>query len=469
LATTSFSRAADAAPDSLSAARSELYVTYGRQLTELATECDAAELSDLARRLRAWLPKRDASTTYLFLLDGRPDARAAPGAQRELESRWQKLRSAQAAALFALAKRAAAERRPSLAYELTTEAARESRDFKPAWRMSGYVKSGDAWRTPFEAQQLGLGNVWHARFGWLKAEHLARYQRGERFYRNRWMPAAEEARLRREAEDPWRIETDHYSVVTDDSLEEGVALAERLERLYAVWRQVFAGYLVSDAELADRFAREEPGRDRDRTKHRVVHYRSREEYNRQLSASQPQIGITLGLYVEDAHTAYFFAGEDQEPATLDHEATHQLFQECRPVARQVGGRDNFWIIEAAACYMESLEERDGYLTLGGLEAGRMLAARERLLKTRYYVPLDELVSLGRRELQHHADIARLYSQSAGLAGFLLARYPEATVKYIESVYTGTADHDTLRALTGQSYPQLDQQYRAFMQRAEPQR
>ena len=45
------------------------------------------------------------------------------------------------------------------------------------------------------------------------------------------MTADEETRLRRENHDPWRVETDHYVVTTNDSLEEGVALARRLEQL----------------------------------------------------------------------------------------------------------------------------------------------------------------------------------------------------------------------------------------------
>ena len=101
-------------------------------------------------------------------------------------------------------------------------------------------------------------------------------------------------------------------------------------------------------------------------------------------------------------------------------------------------------------------------TLGGPDDGRMPAARHRLLQDDFYVPLDELVALGMQALQRHADIAKLYSESAGLAAFLLNRYPEQTVRYLESVYSGHADHDTLARLTGRSYRELDEEYRAFV-------
>ncbi len=424
-------------------------------------------LADEAREVRAWLPGRNRDKAYLFVLDPlrRAPAAAAPAgeSQREFRTRWLALRAEQALALFELAKRAAAEHQPAMAVELVTEAARENVDFKPAWRFLGYLKHAGVWRTPFEIKQLGEGKIWHERFGWIPQSHVGRYEQGQRFYRNRWMPAAEEAKLRSNIRDGWHVETDHYAVTTNHSLEEGVSLAGHLETLYAVWQQVFAGYVSSDAELVRRLAGGEPVRNRDPDKHTVIYYRSRDEYNQALRPAQPQIAMTLGIYFDTSRIAYFFADEDQEPTTLFHEATHQLFQECRAVSKDVGQSDNFWIIEAAACYMESLDRRSGYVTLGGADDGRMPAARHRLLEDNFYFPLAELVALGKQGLQHNADIAKLYSESAGLAAFLLSRYPAATVKYLESVYTGNADRDTLARLTGRSYADLDQEYRAFME------
>ena len=45
--------------------------------------------------------------------------------------------------------------------------------------------------------------------------------------------------------------------------------------------------------------------------------------------------------------------------TMYHKATHQLFQESRPVSPEVGHRANFWIIEGIAMYMESLPRKTG--------------------------------------------------------------------------------------------------------------
>ncbi|HEX4146021.1 MAG TPA: hypothetical protein VHY91_21145 [Pirellulales bacterium] len=462
------------ADEDLAAARADLYRAYAARLEGLAAWCDERHLAGRAAMLRSWLPVRLADRQYLFVpADFRaqqaatqPPPADADGrvarATAEFAERHAALRSEQAAALYRLAERAAERQQGSLACQLASEAAREDLACRRAWRFLDYTLDHDAWQTPFEIQQRKAGNEWHERFGWLPESYAARYQSGERFFQGRWMPAAEEARVRAERHDDWRIETDHYVVTTNCGLEEGVALAGQLERLRAIWQQVFVGYLVDEADLSKRLAAGDPLANQAGPKHNVVYYRTREQYNGQLRALQPQIEMTLGIYLASKRTAYFFAGVDQEPGTIDHEATHQLFHESRQVAKDVGQRDNFWIVEAVACYMQSLARHDGYYTLGGADVGRMPVARQRRLHDGVYLPLAQLVRLGMRDFQGHPDVVRLYTQSAGLAAFLLDRYPEATAAYLRAVYTDRADSDTLGRLTAQDYPQLDHQYREFL-------
>jgi hypothetical protein len=454
------------------AAREALLTEHAARLEKLAVWCDEQKLPELAQRTRVWSLKRDPLKLYLFDL---PASRAAEDAAMTVDdqppaAQWlaefHKLRDAQAEALFALAKQAIKEHRPSLAYELVGEAAHENPDHKQARSLLGYVKFQDAWHTPYEVKQLSAGKVWHEKFGWLPKAHAARYDAGERFYKGRWISADDEAKLRSDMARGWRVESEHYAVTTNHSLEEGVKLSQRLEKLYHIWQQVFVRFGASEADLAKRLDGKGP-RPRDARQHNVVYYRTRDEYNRALEPLQPRIAMTLGIYFDTSQTAYFFAGEDQEPGTLYHEATHQLFQETRPVAKEVGRRDNFWIIEAIACYMESLDEQRGYVTIGGAGAGRMPAATERLLVDKYYVPLSELTPLGLAEVQAHADISKLYSQSAGLANFFMhadgGKYREALVAYLDAVYSGKAKPGTLASLTGSELDGLDAAYRQFVE------
>jgi hypothetical protein len=158
-------------------------------------------------------------------------------------------------------------------------------------------------------------------------------------------------------------------------------------------------------------------------------------------------------------------------ATLNHEAVHQLFQESKPAARRIGDISNFWVIEGVATYFETLTEHNDqkaglYYTIGEMSTGRLPAARERL-HDNYYVPLADLTKLGKDELQQRDDAVKLYSQSSGLAAFLLngadGRYREPMVRYLQAVYTRHDNDQTLAELTGASYSELDKAYRRFME------
>ena len=182
----------------------------------------------------------------------------------------------------------------------------------------------------------------------------------------------------------------------------------------------------------------------------------------------PNIEISIGVYMEQPRRAYFFAGGVGTDRTLYHEATHQLFHESRPVDPNVGRKNNFWIIEGIAMFMESLRQEDGYYVLGGFDDQRLHAAKYRLLHDHFYVPLGEFVDIGMEGLQKDPRIGKLYSQAAGLTHFLVffdgSRYRDALVSYLVAVYTGRDDHNTLARLTGaQNYEELDKQYRKFIE------
>lgn len=448
------------------AARADLYTAYAANLEKLAAECHEQKHLEAAERLRSWLPERAADKLTLFVL---PSAAIPPATEPNLDgeewrNRWKLLRDEQAEALVKLARRAVAEHRPSLAVELVTEAVRENPDHKQARRMLGYVRYRDAWHTPFEVRQLSANKVFHEKFGWLPKSHVARYEQGQRYYQGRWMSADEEAALRTDVKRGWRVESEHYAVTTNHSLEEGVALSRRLEMLYAVWQQAFAGYQASEAEIARRLegraVRREP------TQHNVVYFRNREQYNDALRSSQPQIEISIGIYFPRVRTAYFFAGEEQQHDTLFHEATHQLFQETRPAVVEPGRANNFWAVEGVACYMESLQaDEHGFATLGGANATRMHTAR-RLVEDKQSLPLADLVQMGAETLQRDPRIKELYGQATGLAHFFMhagqGRYREPLVRYLEAIYSARATPQSLAEATGVDDLALDRQYHEFM-------
>jgi len=462
-----------AAASDFVAEQAALEAKYAGDLKELAAWCDEHKLASQAALVRTWLPRREANKLYVFLLPESfaPPAEAEGKADSDGGQWWQrfvKLRQAEADALFALAKKALAAHEPAMAFELVRETVRENPDHAQARWILGYEKYDGRWVSPYAAHRLASGYVFHNKFGWISAADVARYERGERKYAGSWIDAATDAKKHADIKTGWRVETEHYIVNTNSSLEAGVALTAQLERLNEIWRQVFVTYYLPEAELRKRFEVTGPVRPASHQFH-VVYFRNRDEYNSALRSTQPLIGMTLGIYMFDVHTAYFFAGDGSNDQTLFHEATHQLFQEIRPAARDVGRHNNFWVLEAVACYMESLVPHGDYYTLGGFEEGRVPAARKRLLEDHFYVPLAELTAMGRDEFQHDKRLPMIYSQSSGLAMFLMhdggGRYRQPLVDYLLAIYANKSDPDTLARLTGTKYDKLDAQYFEFMKRS----
>jgi hypothetical protein len=455
--------------DDLYEAAVELNSKYVAQIQRLAAWCESRGLTEEAKKTRRCLAPQDPYKFYLPVLPqqvGRAELTPdAPPDVVDWDGRLMRLRREQANALFDLARRAVRGHRVGLAYELAMAAIRANPDHEALRRLLGFQKYHGRWHTAGEVQKLRDGQVWHAKFGWLPESYVRRYEQGDRHYRGRWISAAEDAKLHRDIHSGWLVDTEHYTIRSNHSLEAAAQLGAKLERLHRLWRQVFVRYYASEAQVIAMF----DGRARRvRTpKYRVVYFRDRDDYNRFLRTKMANIGISIGVYYAPDRTAYFFAGEDYEDRTLYHEATHQLFHQSRAVPRDVGKDANFWIIEGIALYLESLREEDGYYVLGGFEDERMHAARYRLLKDNFYVPLEKLTTYGMERLQGDPKIATLYSQAAGLTNFLVhydgGRYRDALVAYLGLVYSRRDTPDTLSRLTGVSYRQLDQQYRQFME------
>jgi hypothetical protein len=392
--------------------------------------------------------------------------------------------------LFALAQRAAESGYASVALQWVTEVVRCDPNHAAARRILGYEQHAGQWLTPLARKMADRKKAWHPQFGWIGVHDLFRYERGERRVGNQWVIAEVDARRHQTIETGWRIRTDHFLVTTNHSLEAGAELATRLEGLYQVWRQLFAAFDLSKREVRQLFAGDRNPPQRSKPFH-VIYYRNRQQYVEALRHRQPQIGKTLGIYFDTLGEAHFYAGQNNglseapggqssrlqtlpahAPATLYHEAVHQLFHESRKAARHVGQVANFWVIEGVATYFESLAEHvdsagHPYYTIGTASAGRLPAAVERAVIDQVYLPLADFTRFGKLDLQRNPDIHQLYSQSAGLATFLMhareGAYREPFVQYLLDVYAGRDSSGSLAAATGQTSAELDRQYFEFLQ------
>jgi hypothetical protein len=354
-----------------------------------------------------------------------------------------------------------------MAFGLALNAVQANPDYEPVRRLLGYQKIDDQWHTLYEARKLRAGFVWSDKFGWLPKANLPRYEKGERYCDGRWITAEEDAQRHSDIRSGWNIETEHYKIRTNHSIEAAVALGMKLERLHRLWQRLFIRYYASEADVVSLFEGRLKSVLNLTRRHSVYLYRDRDDYNRSLRPLRSNIEISTGFYYDNPGRAYFFVGKDCDDRIIHHEATHQLFHESRPVAPDVGRRFNFWIGEGIAMFMESLHREDGYDVLGGFDDERLHAAQYRLLVSKFFVPFEEFVDFSMDSLQADPRIRTLYSQAAGMAHFLIyydhGRYREALVNYLTTVYSGRDDHDTLARLTGQDYSELDKQYREFLE------
>jgi hypothetical protein len=378
--------------------------------------------------------------------------------------------------LFELAKEAATAGQSSLAFQWTAETLRENPDHADARRVLGYVERDGKWLTPYGMKMRDAGKIWDPQKGWIVANPVGTTIPESRI----------DASRHADIKNGWQVRTDHFFVTTNHSLAAGAELAGRLERLYQIWRQLFAGFYYSEQEVKGLFGGERIARVSVR-QFKVFYHRNRDDYVNNLSRRQPMIADTLGIYFDTNSEGHFFADDKSAEnaassdtagaatnatvATLYHEAVHQLFQESKPAARRIGEVGNFWVIEGVATYFETLTEHNDpktglYYTIGELSAGRLPKAREKL-HDNYYVPLADLTKLTKYEMQRRDDVAKVYSQSSGLAAFLLngaeGRYREPLVRYLQAVYTRHDNDQTLAEATGSSYPELDAAYHRFME------
>lgn len=411
--------------------------SFADRLASLAVRCDELGLKEQAETTRSWIIPRFPGRQYLFLptAESTVPKGSAPESARQWHRKFLELRREQAAELFAEAKQNA-QQQPARAYQLLYEVLREDPDHAEARRILGYAKVGSDWKLPDAEKMVARQPPFnHPKLGW-------------------------------PARGYWSLETPHFQIVTNSKPDLQEA-GQQLENLHTLWRQIYFRCWSTPQALAARFAGSNEPLARPAPKMHVALFKTQKEYAAHVAAAHAKAATTLGLYDDKQRIVYFYGGDKSVYPTWFHEATHQIFQQSVPAARDEPGKEqNFWALEGAALYMESLVQHSGYWTAGGCEADRLQFARYRVLSGDLALPLARLAAMGREAIQSSDDIGRIYTQSAGLAHFLIngegGKYREAFVDLLSSIYLGQDTADTLRRLTGQSLEQLDSEYRAFL-------
>ena len=499
-----WSQAAFAADKAVVQDAAQLDEEWAVTAADLVRRAETGGHHELATLISGWQLPDEGERQFILAIPAVPPQDAPPDwldtpTEQTIWEDFLAARRTRAAGTFALAVAAAqplapharradadAAERPRLkqgaaeAIRLVSRALRDDPDHPRAREAGGWVKRKGEWVWPEAARRLDKGEEYSPEFGWLPQGRHKRYAAGERFTHGRWIkadttPSDPPSAHRSPVALPkpgdidkqgWKFASDHWQITTTAEEKAAAKLAAQLEEAHAVWLQVFGGFQYEPAEWEQRLE----GRGRPKALEPFVAKLAadRQAYVAALEPLEPMIARTLGIYWTPTQTAWFFAGEGQEPTTVHHEATHQLFAEKRRTSPLAGERCGFWAIEAAACYLESLKPTPWGWTVGGRDAGRAAVARERLVEDGFHVPLAELTALGRTDFQSDERLPQIYSEISGLADFFMngrrAEYREAFVEYLTRIYTGTVDADTLSRLCRKSYADLDDEYRRHMAR-----
>lgn len=455
----------------LRAPHGQLRSRWLAEVTQIADQCAArghqAESEEIRRLLQP--PERGVLRISVLPTIG-PPAATAPvrSSQSPCQAALSRVEKQYARKLFQLARAAFRAGDIAYCYDLVREVVEHDPDYGEARALLGFTRYRDSWVSPFAARKLRTGHLWSSRFGWVTRGQLAHYERGEQSWKGQWLPAEQVAQFRKSWPNAWQVDTQHYMVRTNVSLERGVSFAEDLEKLHAIFFRLFAGFFTPREQAALLFEgnrRAGFSRQRESGPHRrfrVNFYRTAEEY---MHATRPHVKFgleaTTGIYVPATRTAYFYVHEEMDQATVIHEATHQLFFESGQGRQTTGSPANYWVIEGIACYMESFEDCGDHVELGNWDTPRLKVGRQRIRRGQY-VPIEKLVRLGLKDFEGPA-VYTLYSQSACLCHFLMhhdnGRYREALVRYIEAVCLGQASGETLQDLVGVEYAELERQFR----------
>lgn len=484
--------------------RREILLNLQHEIAELSRQCFEDGMSQAARDLteisveltatpRNFRPPREVTL---------PISTSLPPLEQAWRHRLKKLREDRAAEIYALARRCLRNDQPSLAFDMVQSVLQLDPDHKYARAVLGQQLFNDPrrskdplyageWVSAFEASKRSgqSPELNHPVYGWIPVSHVQRYEEGLRPWRGDWISAEKEAGFRRKFDTGWEIRTEHFLIKTNTSLEEGVEVSRKLERFYAWLRNHLAAFFDTPQALEKRFDQARTSRRRSAIQRPMeVHYfATRDEYNRRMRGRIPAGQVTNGVYWEPDRRCYFFRNEDDpDQRTIFHEATHQILDLAtaehrataarirRRVLRQPGlprwklcENSNFWIVEGLASYFESFEISDGEVSVGDPDFIRFVGARQRLLQDGFYIPLRVFCALGYDQFMRHPNVAQFYTQSSGVAHFLMhyenGRYRDDLVSLLAAVYRPDLKNITaepsLEQISGVPFEELDQQYR----------
>jgi len=302
----------------------------------------------------------------------------------------------------------------------------------------GEVEVGGKWLRPFAVSRYRKGLVWDDRWGWIPRQEKmrTRYDDGEAYDHatKKWGKLSDLNERHADGRNPWKIESEHFLLISTADLERNVKLITRLEAFFLGAFRQFDRFFGGRQGTALIF-----GMSKNTKRLKVYFYRDRDQF---FKLAKPGEEWVAGYYTTATHASYFYDAGRSTNHVLQHELTHQILSEFGR-----GGHACPWIAEGAATYLEDAKMKNGVLALGGIRGnGNTSAYRQRIRGGAKERSLEDMVRLfgkGGNWSKGEPPVIRSNYRGAAATWFFLmtfdnGRYRGDTVQLLSDAYAGRA-------------------------------
>lgn len=416
--------------------REEIDRDFQEQLQQLMKWCDEQGLKQEGAETARIFFARDPQRQYIFLPNG-PVKKLPENLAVSWREQLDEQREKYAESLFDLARQELYGTKGASSYQLLHEVLYWNPDHAAAREALGHRRGEDGWLAYSERLKVRDASKAHPELNWPAGSYQL-------------------------------VTTENFEIASQADEATTRMLADKLQRWHWVWRQVCFDYWSNVGAVRSWIEGKSKARPATK-KYRVVFFRDREQYVKELEKYVPGVDISTGFYSDQLELSFFYSSQgNPDLATWRHELTHQLFKETIRTTKSPFNASEIWLGEGIAMYFEGLYDFGDFVTLGGFDTQRLQYARLRALKDGKYLPFDQLKRLGQRELQTHPDVRQIYSQSAGLAQFLMTaeggRYRDGLITWLDAIYGGKYyKPDAFFVWSGIDRTEIEKEYRHFLE------
>ncbi len=334
--------------------------------------------------------------------------------------------------------------------------------------LDGLIDRGLAVDPDHKALRKLRGQTLVAPVGWVDEKDAPNLRKGMVKDGGVWIPRAEAAKRHTRWDDPWVIETEHFEVHCNVSLDDAYRVGRLAELTYDMFWRVFSG---------------SPDLRKPEKKLRVYYFASiadaREE-RKKVHTQQPDMPpAAYGYYAYEDLAAHFWVTSESAKEferttrpTMHHEIGHQLAHNLLhgPLKADPQKKPEFWLVEGLGVYFDDLrEDKSGLPSLWNWESDAFRGILSRGVE-RAHMPFDKYLAMTGAEFYKGSedDIKNHYGQAGLMAHFFLygekGKYRGKFMEYARIVNEGGGEEGLLTRTLGAPLTQLEQEWLAFVKK-----